>query len=80
MENKKIKLDFEMTIFDVVDLNKSFSSAKILIAYTGRNRNRSDIRKEAFLDALPSIRNIPIVGRYDVESLFTDFTAFVTVS
>ncbi len=67
MENKKIKLDFEMTIFDVVDLNKSFSSAKILIAYTGRNRNRSDIRKEAFLDALPSIRNIPIVGRYDVE-------------
>ena len=67
MENKKLKLDFEMTIFDVVDLNKSFASAKVLIAYTGRNRNYSDIGKQAFIDALPSIKNIPIVGRYDVD-------------
>ena len=67
MENKKLKLDFEMTIFDVVDLNKSFASAKVLIAYTGRNRNYSDIGKTAFIDALPSIKNIPLVGRYDVD-------------
>lgn len=67
MENKKLKLDFEMTIFDVVDLNKSFASAKVLIAYTGRNRNYSDIGKQAFIDALPSIKNIPLVGRYDVD-------------
>ena len=67
MENKKLKLDFEMTIFDVVDLNKSFASAKVLMAYTGRNRNYSDIGKQAFIDALPSIKNIPIVGRYDVD-------------
>lgn len=67
MGNKKLKLDFEMTIFDVVDLNKSFASAKVLIAYTGRNRNYSDIGKQAFIDALPSIKNIPLVGRYDVD-------------
>jgi hypothetical protein len=67
MENKKLKLDFEMTISDVVDLNKSFASAKVLIAYTGRNRNYSDIGKTAFIDALPSIKNIPLVGRYDVD-------------
>lgn len=67
MENKKLKLDFEMAIFDVIDLNKSFASAKILIAYTGRNRNYSSISKQAFIDALPSIRNIPVVGRFDID-------------
>ena len=67
MENKKLKLDFEMTIFDVVDLNKSFAAAKCLVCYTGRNRNYSDIGKQKIIDALPSIRNIPVVGRYDVD-------------
>lgn len=67
MENKKLKLDFEMTIFDVVDLNKSFAAAKCLVCYTGRNRNYSDIGRQKIIDALPSIRNIPVVGRYDVD-------------
>ena len=65
MKNKKLKLDFEMTIFDVVDLNKSFAAAKCLVCYTGRNRNYSDIGKQKIIDALPSIKNIPVVGRYD---------------
>ena len=65
MESKKIKVDFEMQFSDVVDLNKSFAKAKCLIAYTGRNRNYSDISKDVFLNALPSIKNIPIVARYD---------------
>ena len=56
-----------MTIFDVVDLNKSFAAAKCLVCYTGRNRNYSDIGKQKIIDALPSIRNIPVVGRYDVD-------------
>ncbi|MDF2951038.1 MAG: hypothetical protein K0S18_621 [Anaerocolumna sp.] len=67
MKNKKIKVDFEMKFSDVVDLNKSFAKAKCLIAYTGRNRNYSDISKDVFLNALPSIKNIPIVARYDDE-------------
>lgn len=67
MENKKLKLDFEMTIFDVVDLNKSFAAAKCLVCYTGRNRNYSDIGKQKIIDAIPSIKNIPVVGRYDVD-------------
>ena len=67
MDNKKLKLDFEMTISDVVDLNKSFAAAKAMIAYTGRNRNYSDIGKQIFINAFPSIRNIPVVGRYDVD-------------
>ena len=67
MENKKLKLDFEMTIFDVVDLNKSFAAAKCLVCYTGRNRNYSDIGRQKIIDAIPSIKNIPVVGRYDVD-------------
>jgi hypothetical protein len=67
METKKIKLDFEMQFTDIVDLNKSFAKAKCLIAYCGRNRNYSDISKEVFIDALPSIKNIPIVARYDAD-------------
>lgn len=67
MENKKLKLDFEMTIFDIVDLNKSFAAAKCLVCYTGRNRNYSTIGRQQLLDAAPSIRNIPVVGRYDAD-------------
>lgn len=67
MDNKKLKLDFEMTISDVVDLNKSFAAAKCLVCYTGRNRNYSDIGKQKIIDAIPSIHNIPIVGRYDAD-------------
>lgn len=67
MENRKLKLDFEMSIFDVVDLNKSFAAAKCLVCYTGRNRNYSDIGRQKIIDALPSLKNIPVVGRYDVD-------------
>lgn len=67
MEIKKIKLDFDMKFSDIVDLNKSFAKAKCLIAYCGRNRNKSDIPEETFTNALSSIKNIPIVARYDAE-------------
>lgn len=67
MENKKLKLDFEISIFDIVDLNKSFAAAKCLVCYTGRNRNKSDIRRDVMENALSSMKNIPVVGRYDVD-------------
>lgn len=67
MESKKLKLDFEMNFSDIVDLNKSFAKAKCLIAYCGRNRNKSDIPEEVFTSALSSIKNIPIVARYDAD-------------
>lgn len=67
MKNKKLKLDFEISIFDVVDLNKSFAAAKCLVCYTGRNRNKSDIRRDVMENALSSMKNIPVVGRYDVD-------------
>ena len=64
MDKIKMSLDFEMTINDIVDLNKSFSIGKCLIAYAGVNRNDKIISKETFTEALPSLKNIPIVGHY----------------
>lgn len=64
---KKMKLNFDMNLSDFVDLNKSFTKAKCCIAYVGKNRNRSNISKESFINALPSLNNVPIVGRYDRE-------------
>ena len=65
MENKKLKLDFEMTIFDVVDLNKSFAAAKCLVCYTGRNRNYSDIGKQKIIDALDKGTSVHVLGKGD---------------
>ena len=65
MENKKLKLNFEMRIKDIDDNDDRFARAKVLIAYCGRNRNYSDISKEVF-ESTP-IANIPVVARYDSE-------------
>lgn len=64
---KNLKLNYEMSISDVVDMNDDFARAKCCIAYVGDNQNKSSISKEAFENALPTIKNIPIVGRFDVD-------------
>lgn len=46
------------------DLNSGFKKGTCLIAYAGKNRNGSDIPKESFEDALPSLKLIPIVGNF----------------
>lgn len=63
--NKSIRLNYELTFSNITDLNESFAKATCLIAYTGKNQNMSSIEKDVFEKALPSIKNIPIVGRYD---------------
>ena len=63
--SKKLGIDFKMKFQDVQNTtNPSFDSAKLAIAYAGRNRNMSAISKEAFEAALPTIYNVPLVGRY----------------
>lgn len=64
---KKIGINFELNFNEIVQANKSFKRAKCAIAYAGENRNRSFISKETFEAALPSIKNIPLVGNYDIE-------------
>lgn len=62
--SKKLGINFDLKFKDIKNVNPSFDSAKIAIAYTGRNRNMSSISKEAFEAALPTIKNVPLVGRY----------------
>ena len=65
--SKKI-LDFQANITDVKQINPLFSTCKVRVLYTGRNRNMSIIDKEAVTKALPTIVGIPIVGEYSEEN------------
>lgn len=69
----KIGINFGLELTEVTDLNPSFAAARVAIAYSGKNRNKSIISKEVFESAAPSICNIPLVGRYIPEE--NDFGA-----
>lgn len=63
-----MKVNCSMKVLDYEEINDSFDNATIAIAYTGKNRNHSYISKEAFIDALPTLKNVPVVGHYDKEA------------
>lgn len=62
-------LDFQASITEVKQINPLFSTCKVRVLYTGKNRNMSIITKEAVEKALPSLPNIPIVGEFSEENL-----------
>ena len=57
-------LDFQANISDVKQINPLFSTCKVRVLYTGKNRNMSIITKDAVEKALPTLKNIPIVGEF----------------
>ena len=61
-------LDFQASISDVKQVNPLFSTCKVRVLYTGKNRNMSIITKDAVEKALPTLKNIPIVGEYSEEN------------
>jgi hypothetical protein len=61
-------LDFQASISDVKQINPLFSTCKVRVLYTGKNRNMSIITKDAVEKALPTLKNIPIVGEYSEEN------------
>lgn len=61
-------LDFNASISDVKQVNPLFSTCKVRVLYTGRNRNMSIISKDAVEKALPTLKNIPIVGEFSEAS------------
>lgn len=63
-----VKLSYESEISGVEDLNPSFSIARLRIAYTGKNPNKTSITKEAFEDAIESMYNCPVVAHYDIKN------------
>lgn len=58
------KLDFQASISDVKQVNPLFSTCRVRVLYTGKNRNMSIITRDAVEKALPTLKNIPIVGEY----------------
>lgn len=63
---KVMNLTFDSSVSNLCEVNKSFDSGVIRIAYTGENRNKTYISKEAFEHAMPTIYNCPIVCNYDI--------------
>ncbi len=61
-------LDFQASISDVKQINPTFSTCKVRVLYTGKNRNMSIITKDSVEKALPTLKNIPIVGEYSEEN------------
>lgn len=61
-------LEFDASISDVKQINPLFSTCKVRVLYTGKNRNLSIITKDAVEKALPTLKNIPIVGEYSEEA------------
>lgn len=62
---KVMNMVFASSLSDWKNINSSFDSGVLRIAYPGTNRNKSNISKEAFEKAIPTMFNCPIVCNYD---------------
>ena len=62
--DKRMKIEYSSVLQNMVDVNPSFDSGQLRIAYTGTNRNKSFISKDAFEAAIPTMFGCPIVANY----------------
>ena len=65
---KLVNMTYASTLTDLCEMNSSFDKGILRIAYTGANRNKSYISKEAFERSINTIYNCPIVCNYDRET------------
>jgi len=68
MDKRRLGLNFQMNFSQVKPVNKTFKYGQCAIAYAGHNRNNSNISKETFNKALPSLKNVPLVANYSIET------------
>lgn len=66
--DKVMTLTYSSSLTDLCDVNSSFDSGVLRIAYAGENRNKTCIEKETFERCLKTIYNCPIVCHYDRET------------
>ena len=64
-ENRVLNLTYASSLTDLCEVNSSFDSGILRIAYAGENRNGSSIDRAVFERCLPTIYNCPIVCHYD---------------
>lgn len=65
MMNSVLNLTFASSLSGLCEVNSSFDSGILRIAYPGQNRNGSSISKAAFEKCIHTIYNCPIVTNYD---------------
>jgi len=68
MKKEVLNLTYASSLTDLCEINSSFDSGILRIAYPGTNRNGSSISKQTFERCLKTIYNCPIVCNYDRES------------
>jgi len=66
--NKIMRLTFSSSLSKLCEINSSFDSAVLRVAYTDANRNGSFISKDTYEKCIQTIYNCPIVCNYDRES------------
>lgn len=66
--NKVLNLTYASSLTDLCEVNSSFDSGILRIAYSGENRNKSRIDRATFERCLKTIYNCPIVCNYDRET------------
>ena len=67
MKKKTICLQYASSLTNICEVNSSFDSGILKVAYEGKNRNGSLITHEAFEKALPSLVNVPVVANYNLD-------------
>lgn len=82
-----MKITYGSSVEKLCEVNSSFDSGVLKVAYVGKNRNGSSISKEAFERSMDTIYNCPIVcnynrerdeiGSHDVEIVMKDGSATI---
>ena len=65
---KVVHMAYSSSISSLCEINSSFDTGVLRIAYTGANRNGSFISKETFERCIDTLYNCPIVCHYDRET------------
>ena len=65
---KVLNMTYTSSLTDLCEINSSFDSGVLRIAYTGANRNGSYISKDTFERCIRTMFNCPIVCHYDRET------------
>ena len=61
--DSRLSVEFKGKIVPIKPLNSNLTLAKCFIMALGKNRNRTNFSKESVEDAMPTLFNIPVVGR-----------------
>ena len=68
MDNNVLSITFASSLTNLCEVNSSFDTGVLRVAYAGKNRNKSSIDKATFENCINTMYNCPIVCNYDRET------------